>query len=127
MHCGAAVDEAMARSDGAALANIYRLLVGVRKFTTFQQVFSAHVQEYSTSLISDPSKDDIMVANLLAFKSFCENSVASLFEEQAVRSAEAEQKDARRRLALETVIRSGLKEGVETRQATPAELIGMHN
>lgn len=114
----------MGHSDAAALAILYNLLVDVRKFTAFQKAFSTHIQEYTTSLISDPTKDEVMVANLLKFKSFCEKAVMSLFESASGQSDETEQKNARRKLALETAIRAGLKEGVETRQATPAELIG---
>lgn len=71
-----------------------------------------------------------MVPSLLTFKRFCDSSIASLYDPAdpanpaAFKTAQGETKEARRRLALEGEVREGLKAGMGTRQAVPAELIG---
>jgi cullin-4 len=71
-----------------------------------------------------------MVSSLITFKRFCDSSIAALYDPAdpanptAFKTAEGEHKEARRRLALESEVRDGLKAGMETRQAVPAELIG---
>ena len=88
------------------------------------------VQAHATELISKPENDATMVSSLLTFKRFCDSSIASLYDPTdpaypaAFKTAAGETKEARRRLALEGEVRDGLKAGMETRQAVPAELIG---
>jgi hypothetical protein len=119
----------MNTSDAGSLKRLYTLLTDIKEFTAFRKALSQHVKDKATSLISDPTKDATMISSLLAFKEFCETAVDGLYEgikgDRVVEeTTPREYKEIRRRLALEMEIRDGLKEGVETRQATPAELIG---
>lgn len=87
-------------------------------------------QSHATALISNPENDTTMVPSLLTFKRFCDSSIASLYDPAdpanpaAFKTVQGETKEARRRLALEGEVRDGLKAGMETRKAVPAELIG---
>ncbi|KAJ9114692.1 hypothetical protein QFC22_005568 [Naganishia vaughanmartiniae] len=129
---GQALTEAMEGSDVQALKRLYTLLTSVKKFTEFRKVLSAHVKTHATNLISKPENDATMVPSLITFKRFCDSSIASLYDPanpanpMAFKTAEGEHKEARRRLALESEVRDGLKAGMETRQAVPAELIAKH-
>ncbi|KAJ9095662.1 hypothetical protein QFC21_005534 [Naganishia friedmannii] len=129
---GQALTEAMEGSDVQALKRLYTLLTSVKKFTEFRKVLSAHVKTHATNLISKPENDATMVPSLITFKRFCDSSIASLYDPAdpanptAFKTGEGEHKEARRRLALESEVRDGLKAGMETRQAVPAELIAKH-
>jgi hypothetical protein len=86
-------------------------------------------QTRSTALISDPSKDATMVASLLDFKHTLDAAVAAIYDfdphaETAAMTPDMIVKEEKRRLVLENEVREGLKHGVETRQAKPAEMIG---
>jgi hypothetical protein len=137
----------MDASDVPALKRLYTLLSSVKKFTEFRKALAEHVkvcfvrssccasidrgpQSHATALISNPENDTTMVASLLTFKRFCDSSIAALYDPTdpanpaAFKTVEGETKEARRRLALEGEVRDGLKLGMGTRQAVPAELIG---
>jgi len=116
----------MNASDAETLQRLYTLLVGIGSFSEFRKALSRHVKDRATKLISDPANDATMIATLLQFKGFCETTVNALCGtgEKGSAPADTSSKGVRRKLALETEIRDGIKAGVETRQATPAELIG---
>jgi hypothetical protein len=120
----------MNASDAATLQKLYTLLISVKGFPDFRKALSRHVKDRATTLISDPANDATMIPTLLQFKGFCETTVETLCgtlstkSEQGTIVVDTTSKDARRKLALESEIRDGIKAGVETRQATPAELIG---
>lgn len=128
-----ALVEAMARSDAQTLRRLYLALINVRKFSDFKRLFSEHVAARCKRLIGDPANDARMVGDLLTFKRFCEHSIDLLYAHQedvstdrtadGVRLSPVEQ---RRRLALEAEMRDGIRAGVETRQAVPAEMIAKH-
>jgi cullin-4 len=70
-----------------------------------------------------------MVASLLDFKHTLDAAVAAIYDfdphaETAAMTPDMIVKEEKRRLVLENEEREGLKHGVETRQAKPAEMIG---
>lgn len=125
-----ALDEAMNASDAETLQKLYVLLDSDGAYKEFRKALSHHVRERATKLISDPANDTKMVATLLDFKRFCESTVDALLtsEPSTLRNddqlAGPSNRETKRRNALQSEIRDGIKAGVETRQATPAELIG---
>ncbi|KAJ9114492.1 hypothetical protein QFC20_001365 [Naganishia adeliensis] len=129
---GRALTEAMDASDVQGLKQLYTLLSSVKKFTEFRKALAEHVKSHATALISNPENDTTMVPSLLTFKRFCDSSIASLYDPTdpanpaAFKTVQGETKEARRRLALEGEVRDGLKAGMETRKAVPAELIAKH-
>lgn len=128
-----ALVEAMARSDAQTLRRLYLALINVRKFSEFKRLFSEHVAARCKALIGDPANDAKMVGDLLAFKRFCEHSIDLLYAHEedisSDRTADGTQLspvEQRRRLALEGEMRDGIRAGVETRKAVPAEMIAKH-
>lgn len=123
-----ALNESMDASDAIVMKKLYLSLINIRMFAEFKKAFSKHVTAHCKALIGDPGKDSQMVPSLLQFKRFCETAIDALYEDpKGDRTSDGKTispVEARRRLQLETEMREGIKAGVETRQAVPAEMIG---